>query len=385
MRFFYVLSLFLIAGVLCCGVTDCRCRTIDGPGNPIVFFTHVPALGSVDDLRGLVQHVTPEDYRVAVYIFVENAGRQDPTGLFGSAVSGGWWNKPTWDTPSTEIACDGNWTADITTGGNDDFARKIAAFLVPSSYTPPLLSGDAELPQELLDSSVSHVAMERTIAGNARLLYFAGYEWRVKASDGPVGPGPNVFSDSIDNVWVDTDGRLHLKIKRQGNTYHCAEIILTKSLGYGTYIFNVASPVSDFDPNVILGLFLWSDDPAYHYREMDIEFSRWGDPQNLGGQFVIQPWDTAGNLERFAVPPGSTSSHGFTWMPDAVDFASVCGLDYWTTGPNQLIHSWSYTGADIPPPGDESVRMNLWLMWGYAPIDGEEVEVVVSDFHFIQP
>lgn len=385
MRFFHVLPLLLIFAGLCCGVTNCRCRIVDGPGDPLVSFTHVPALGGVDDLRGRVQHVVPQDYGVAVYIFVENAARQDPTGLFGTAVSGGWWNKPTWDAPATQIACDGSWTADITTGGDDAFARKIAAFLVPSSYAPPLLSGDAELPQELLESSVSHVAVERTIAGNSRLLYFAGYEWRVKTSDGPVGPGPNVFSDSVNNVRVDAGGKLHLKITRQGNTYRCAEVILTKSLGYGTYIFNMASPVNDFDPNIVLGLFLWSDDPAYHYREMDIEFSRWGVPQNLGGQFVIQPWDTAGNLERFAVPSCSSSSHGFTWMPDAVDFASVCGPDYWTTDPNQLIHSWSYTGADNPPPGDESVRMNLWLMWGYPPTDGEEVEVVVSDFQFVQP
>jgi hypothetical protein len=53
--------------------------------------------------------------------------------------------------------------------------------------------------------------------------------------------------------------------------------------------------------------------------------------------------------------------------------------------PNQLIHSWSYTGADNPPQGDESVRMNLWLMWGYALTDGEEIEVVMSDFQFMQP
>lgn len=36
-----------------------------------------------------------------------------------------------------------------------------------------------------------------------KILLFSGYEWLVKSSVITVGPGPNYFSDSDENVWVD--------------------------------------------------------------------------------------------------------------------------------------------------------------------------------------
>lgn len=55
-----------------------------------------------------------------------------------------------------------------------------------------------------------------------------------------------------------------------GAPRQAAEVILSESLGYGTYSFTVSSPIGDLDPNVVLGLFTWSDDPAYHHREIDV-------------------------------------------------------------------------------------------------------------------
>ena len=44
-----------------------------------------------------------------------------------------------------------------------------------------------------------------------REIQFSGHTWLVKDSGGAKwGPGPNVFSPSTDNVWVDALGRLHL-------------------------------------------------------------------------------------------------------------------------------------------------------------------------------
>ncbi|MDQ4089270.1 MAG: hypothetical protein M3163_03045 [Actinomycetota bacterium] len=51
-------------------------------------------------------------------------------------------------------------------------------------------------------------------------------------------------------------------------------------------------PGGRLDPNVVLGLFSWSDDPAYNYREIDIEVARWGDVAgDTNAQYVVQPWD----------------------------------------------------------------------------------------------
>jgi hypothetical protein len=207
-----------------------------------------------------------------------------------------------------------------------------------------------------------------------RTVTFSGYTWQVKSSAGDVvGPGPNVFSDSASNVWVDSLGRLHLKIAYSKGRWRCAEVINSASLGHGRYTFELDSPVDGLDPNVVLGLFTWSDDPAYANRELDIEFSRWGnaaDPTN--GQYVVQPYDLGGHLQRFAQPAGSSSTHSFDWQAGSVAFASA------TAAPS----AWTYAGSDVPPPGSEHARMNLWLYRGAPPANGRSVEIVVRRFSF---
>jgi len=121
-------------------------------------------------------------------------------------------------------------------------------------------------------------------AGYPRSIYFSGENWFVKAGSGRLGPGPNYFSDSQNNVWVDSQGRLHLRITKVGGKWYCAEVISARSFGYGTYRFYLDSPVDALDSNAVVGLFTWSDDPAFNNRELDIEFGRWGTTNNLNAQ-----------------------------------------------------------------------------------------------------
>jgi hypothetical protein len=156
-----------------------------------------------------------------------------------------------------------------------------------------------------------------------RTIAFSGYTWQVKSSRETVGPGPNVFSDSTGNVWVDRLGRLHLKLTFSGGRWSCAEVVNTQSLGRGRYSFELDSPVHALDANVVLGLFTWSDDPAFANRELDIEFSRWGNAADpTSGQYVVQPYEHRGNLQRITQPAVDASRHSFDWGPDGVSFAS---------------------------------------------------------------
>jgi len=214
----------------------------------------------------------------------------------------------------------------------------------------------------------------------AREIRFSGYEWRVKSSDGQVGPGPNYFSDAPDTVWVDNEGRLHLRINNKYGHWWSAEIISKLSFGYGRYRFHLTTNVDDLEPNAVLGLFTWSDDPAFSHREIDIEISRWGQENNENGQCVIQPYSIPQNGVRFELPPGLTSSvHSFEWQPQRVSCQSigVSAQSAWTT-----IHAHTSTEF-IPPPGDENARINLWLLGGQAPRYGRDVEVVISRFVFV--
>jgi hypothetical protein len=206
-----------------------------------------------------------------------------------------------------------------------------------------------------------------------RTVQFSGYTWEVKSSDEGVGPGPNYFSGSTDNVRVDSSGRLHLKLTYSNGRWYCAEVINTQSLGLGRYSFRLGSPVSDLDSNVVLGLFTWSDDPAYNNREIDIEFSRWAKSDDLtNGQYVVQPYQRTRNLRRISQRPLASSTHSFDWRRTAVRFASS------SAAPS----TWTYRGSDIPVPGSEHVRMNLWLFRGAFPTDGRSAEVIVKSFKF---
>jgi hypothetical protein len=317
-------------------------------------------------------NVTPADYRVAVFIFVPGLG---------------WYSKPFCVSQLTTIQANGTWSTNISTGwpaGPDETATKIAAFLVPPSFSHPCVSGEGGIPATVVQQSVAQVITTRTNP-NERQLSFSGYNWTVKTNRVPLGPHGNFFSDSTDNVWVDAQGRLHLKITFSNGQWNCAEVIARDSLGHGTYRWYVDGPVDNFDPNVVFGLFTWSDDPAYTHRELDIEFSKWGQVANPNNaQYVVQPFEPPQNIFRFLIPPGiGTSTHSFKWAPRLVSFQSLRG--HYTAPPDAsfVIRQWPYDlVAGIPLRGDETPRINLWLAGHAPPINNQEVEVIIKRFEF---
>lgn len=89
---------------------------------PAIEFTYVPPIGSFNDLQGRVLNVDSSQCKVAAYIY----------------VVGNWWTKPYFTSPLTTIRSDGSFTVDITTGGVDEEALRIRAYLVRNGYNPPL-------------------------------------------------------------------------------------------------------------------------------------------------------------------------------------------------------------------------------------------------------
>jgi hypothetical protein len=203
-------------------------------------------------------------------------------------------------------------------------------------------------------------------------ISWSGHEWHVKSHSRKIGPGPNFFSSESVEVVGD---ELHLSITRSGNKWYAAEVINTASLGYGTYSWTVG-PMDPLDPNVVLGLFTWNDDPAYNHREIDFEYAKWGNAADSNNaQYVVQPWDHDGNEYRWRQEAfGSSTTHSFTWSEDSVEFRS-------TTADGAIIQEWTYDGLDVPVEGGENARMNLWLFRGSAPQDGLPVTIVLESFN----
>lgn len=246
-----------------------------------------------------------------------------------------------------------------------------------------------------------------------RSIEFSGFTWRVKESDNRAGPGPNWWSASEENVWVDEQGRLHMKITYRNGKWFCSEVICEEPATYGTYAFYVNGYIDKLDPRVIFGLFTW-DDTTFKTQancEIDIEFSRWNDPSAPNLHYSLQPTsgpdDPSGRYkERIHMShmrlKNPQSTHIFTWTPERVAFSSFEGDQH----PAHLFDGWSYVAdhpprstvqggkftepVGIPQPGPNThVRINLWLIdadrnrQGDPPMNGEEVEVIIERFEQI--
>jgi len=219
----------------------------------------------------------------------------------------------------------------------------------------------------------------------AHVIRFSGYDWEVRP-DGMGGPGPNHWGAG--NVSVDRQGRLHLKLTHQSGIWHCAEVTTLHSFGFGRYQFQVTGALDRLDPNVVFGLFNYPP-PAVGpdgTNEIDIEYSRWGDPAALPASTTIYPAHKGPPpvSHPFPMPPGlSDTTQRFDWQSTGISFQSLRG--HRDDDQGEYAH-WSYRPADSlrrVPQQPLPFHINLWLMRGKAPQDGKEVEVIIKRFSFV--
>ena len=191
---------------------------------------------------------------------------------------------------------------------------------------------------------------------------WAGYGWGVKA--GIAGPGPNRFDAALAST-DSASGDLTLSVRQGASSWGCAEVTLNRSLGYGTYTWQLrAESTQGLDENLVLGLFTYASDT----KEVDIELSQWGGAfPGMNADFAVQP----STVKRFQVSGegGGLLEASYTWGPGAVHFS--CGGT-----------TWSHAGSDVPSPGDERVHMNLWLDKGQPPSSGRGATVRLAGFAF---
>ena len=217
-------------------------------------------------------------------------------------------------------------------------------------------------------------------------MSFAGLEWQVR--DGTGGPGPNTFS--AQNVSVDQQGRLHLRIvKTQGNQWTCAEVFLAARYGFGRYEFRLLGRPDQLDDNVVLGLFNYTvpEVGPDGTNEIDIEFATWGGAQAEHGNDTVWPAIAGPGPVTNAFDASLESDqslHRFDWGSGSVVFDSYNG---WSADVASRIHQFAYAPASplpLVPQQPIPVHMNLWLFQGKAPTDGQDVEIVVTDFRFLE-
>jgi hypothetical protein len=275
------------------------------------------------------------------------------------------------DQPFTNIESDGRWKASIHLG------LQYAALLVDPTYNPPQQT--ESLP--IVGNGVVALAVVNgegpaPVLPSPKILNFSGYEWTTAA--GPIfHAGSRNFFDPA-NVWTDERGALHLRISGSPGKWAAAEVRLTRSLGYGTYRFQLRV-ISHLEPSALLTLVTWDGVGSESTRrELDVELGRWGNPENTNVNYVVQPYYVPVNFVAFRVPPGAYT-HSFRWEPGQVTFSTVAGSG--DTG-GGVINQHVFTSG-VPSPEEKSVRIGLYVFHqGKIPLENEN-EVTIDKFEYL--
>jgi hypothetical protein len=350
-----------------CVLTGCR----SSPKNtaPTVVFNRVPAAYQEGPYK---TDMSERDYKTDIMEGRVTGARPGQRIVLYAKTDGRWGVCRQPGTPFTNIETDGRWKASVHLG------LQYAALLVDPTYNPP------EQTESLPITGNGVVALEvvngegpAPVLPSPKILSFSGYEWTT--STGPIfHAGSRNFFDPA-NVWTDERGALHLRISGSPGKWAAAEVKLTRSLGYGTYRFQVRD-VSRLEPSAVLTLITWDGVGTESTRhELDVELGRWGHLENTNVDYVVQPYYVPANYVAFRVPPG-LYTHSFRWEPGKVTFSTVTGSG--NTGGGRVINQHVFTSG-VPTPEGESVRIALYVFHqGKVPLKSEN-EVIIDKFEYL--
>jgi len=130
------------------------------------------------------------------------------------ALTNIWYVQPLIASPYTNICDDGSWQ-NWTHGW-----KTMVAVLVDSTYVP----GAVRYTHPGFEQGVLAFAQYPPVRPDLP-IQFSDYTWGVKQSADRFDPGPNYWSASVDNIWVDGDG-MHLHIYHDGTKWTCPEVYL---------------------------------------------------------------------------------------------------------------------------------------------------------------
>jgi len=340
----------------CIVLNSCQSQRTAGPS---IEFSKIPPAAQggrerVDSIAGRVVSARPGQ-QIVIY-----------------AKSGPWWVQPWPDRPFIPIQGDSTWSTDTHLG------YEYAALLVDPGYHPPPTMDVAPTPG-------GPVVLVKIVKGVGTLplfptvpLHFSGYDWNIQTVSAIRGGLNNLYD--ADNAWTDASGALHLRIIKKGDKWTCAHMILTRSLGYGTYVL-VVRDTSRLELAVVLSMHTF--DPGggdQHYREMDVEIGHWGDAASKeNAQYGIQPFYVPGNIAQFTEPPG-TLTHSMLWEPGRASFETVRGSSMRAGAPVVSEHIFT---SGVPSPGQELLEFMLYFVASDKNPIQKGAEVVVEKFEYL--
>jgi hypothetical protein len=285
------------------------------------------------------------------------------------AHSGIWWIQPFANDTFTKLQPDATWRNATHLGAD------YAALLVEPGYHAP--SRLTTLPS--LGNGVVAIAVTPGKPGKplpSQKIQFSGYEWNVDHT--AVDRAGQLQQYDPANVWTDDKGFLHLRTQERNGVWSCAEVSLTRSLGYGTYIF-VVQDTSQLGPSAAFSLytrdnFSTVDTP----NELDIQLSRWGLATSQNAQYIVQPFYVPENVWRFTAPAG-VLTHILHWEPGRASFATVSGATFEPRAAKVAEHTFI---TNVPTPAKETTHIDLYNYRRTKDSHFKKEEVVIERFEF---
>jgi hypothetical protein len=283
---------------------------------------------------------------------------------------GFWWVQPFRSRPYTAIGSDGRWAGE-THQGTD-----YAALVVDGEFRP-------KSRLDALPGVGGGVAAVEVVQGGPaappvrKQVHFSGYDWNVRSAGSQRGGEMNAYS--ADNAWVDGHGWLHLRMGMLHGRWSCAEVSLTRSLGYGTYRF-VVQDSAHLGASAVVGMFTLDERKGEDVRtELDVELSRWGQPEAQNAQYVVQPYYVPENISRFDAPSGEVT-HVLRWEPGQAAFKSYRGAAVRAGAPSLYEHTFH---SGIPSAAAETVHFDLYDFRHAEGGRNSSSEVIIESFEYL--
>jgi hypothetical protein len=343
--------------VLTLVVQGCHSREDDKSAS--IEFTKIPPAAQggrerLDTISGRVHNARPGQ-QIVIY-----------------AHSGTWWLQAPPEHPLIPLQADSTFSIETHLGFD------YAALLVDADYHP--------LPTiDYAPAQGGTVAAVKIVKGTGTPQYaptgslkFSGYDWAIRTIASDKGGTNNLYDP--ENAWTDAQGSLHLQIKKKDGQWSCAEIYLKQSLGYGTYIVTVRD-TAQLEPAAVFSMFTFDESNAEeHYREMDIEVSRWGDVATKNNaQYAIQPFYNPGNLYAFKVPAGPLTYY-LRWESGRAVFKTIQGR---SANAGATVVSEHEFASGVPSPGDTRARLILYAVASTKNSLQRPTEVVIEKFQYL--
>jgi hypothetical protein len=237
-------------------------------------------------------------------------------------------------------------------------------------------------------------------------ITWSGRVWDIRpASVG--GPGPNTWDPR--NTFVDANGHLHMQIVNRNGTWTSTEIQLAPNqrLGFGTFQFQMQGRPDLLDHNTVFGFYTYppSDVGGDATNEIDIEFSRWANPNARNGNYTV--WPAVNGVPRswagWEISSSTQQTHRFIWTSNRITFQSMNG--FVPVGSTAgMYSSWVFEPANPPNPTEtptlqfycsshnplqcisqqpQYFLINFWQVSGQAPASGTTQEVVLTNFTYV--